>query len=64
MKPRACSSRRLVCVHLDEHRLLYLFDDVRLVVSEIEALIMFFGCIGALFSAVPSLGPLNRVVRH
>jgi hypothetical protein len=54
---------RFVCVHLVEHRLLYLVDDVRLVVSEFEALIMFFGCVGALFSAVqrrPVVGDLAR----
>jgi anti-sigma regulatory factor (Ser/Thr protein kinase) len=28
-------ARRFVCVHLVEHRLLYLVDDVRLVVSEL-----------------------------
>jgi anti-sigma regulatory factor (Ser/Thr protein kinase) len=30
-------ARRFVCVHLVEHRLLYLVDDVRLVVSELAA---------------------------
>ena len=30
-------ARRFVCVHLVEHRLLYMIDDVRLVVSELAA---------------------------
>ena len=30
-------ARRFVCVHLLEHRLLYMIDDVRLVVSELAA---------------------------
>ena len=31
------SARRSVCVHLVDHRLLYLVDDARLVVSELAA---------------------------